>query len=531
MTISSILPTEALKKDLGALLDLDAARKLLESAAAVLRVDLELVDAGHRTLVAVSGGGKPSLEDLPAIIHVCDSLSREPLGALRVTGGSGGTGGGLRPEAMRFLEQVASALGQVAAHERDARQRHAELMTIYNTSMMLAESRDLNSVLTRTVRLVSEVIGVKGASIRLVDEERDELRFVAVHGLSQAYLSSAPLRLSRAAIDLAAMKNGHEQVLDLRGDQRVQFPDVLAAEGIVSVLSVPMRYKGQAIGVLRAYTGEPRHFSEDEIELIAAVASQSAAAIVNTRLAEESAEAQALEKQVLVAADVQQRMIPPHPPQSNTLQFASAYTPCFELAGDLCDFMVLGDERIGVVIADVAGKGVPASLIMATVRAYIRAASERGDTLVHTLAGLNAMLCRDNRPGEFVSLFYGIFDGRARTLDYVLAGHAPPMLLRGGEVSVASGGDAVLGVIPDAVYESRRLALQQSDALLLYTDGLDEARNFKEELYGQERVRQSFAQPAPSAEMIVQNVIWDMHRFVGLQRRTDDVTVIAVRVL
>ena len=521
--------TEPAAENLAELLDLSETRDLLESLAAVLRVDLELLDLSERPLVAVhpplrDGGSWP--QEAGVLVAIRSQRGGAALGWLRL-----GSPPPDAAEALTMVERLADLLGRTAAHEREARQRQAELTTIYNTSMMLAEARDLNSVLTRTVRLVSDVMGVKGASIRLIDEDRDELRFVAVHGLSQAYLTSAPLRLSRAAIDLAAIRNGHEQVLDLRGDQRVQFPDVLEAEGIISVLSVPMRYRGQVIGVLRAYTGEPRRFSEDEIDLIGAVASQAAAAIVNARLAEESAQADALEKQVIVAADVQQRMIPPFPPKCRSLEFASAYTPCYELAGDLCDFIVLPEERIGVVIADVAGKGVPASLIMATARAYLRASSEYLDDLPRTLEGLNAMLYRDNRPGEFVSMFYGIFDGGRKTLDYVLAGHAPPLLKRGGEVRQLEGGDAVLGVIPDATYGKRRLDLQEEDSLLLYTDGLDEARNFKDELYGQERVRQSFGQPAPSAEMIVQNVIWDMHRFVGLQRRTDDVTVIAVRVL
>src|SRR5690606_17170282 len=182
--------------------------------------------------------------------------------------------------------------------------------------------------------------------------------------------------------------------------------------------------------------------------------------------------------------------------------------PCYDLAGDLFDFIELPGGRVGVVIADVAGKGVPASLIMATVRAYLRASTEHISELPEMIQRLNVMLCRDNRPGEFVSLFYGVIDPAARTMDYVLAGHLPPMLLRDGDVSVLAGsGDTVLGVIPDAGFTSRRLEMRPGDRLLLYTDGLDEARNFSDELYGKERVRQSFLQPAESAEMIVQNVI------------------------
>ncbi len=534
MTILSA-PTEVQAEDLASLLDLEQTREVLESLSAVASVRLTLQDARGTPLLRVPAdevraGWRPALGGLlggadgsPHVLPIVDPISGEQFGRLRVA-----PVGTRRVDAMRLVRLITASIGQIAAHERDARQRMAELTTIYNTSMMLAEARDLRDVLKRTVRLVADVMGVKAASIRLIDEERDELRFVAVHGLSSAYMTGAPLRLSKAAIDQAAIQRGYEQVRDLRGDARVQFPDLLASEGIVSLLSVPMRYQGQAIGVLRAYTGEPRHFSMADVGLMRAVASQTAAAIVNARLAEESREAEALERQVLVAADVQQRMIPPHAPSRPELDVASAYLPCYDLAGDLFDFIELPGGRVGVVIADVAGKGVPASLIMATVRAYLRASAEHISEMPEMIQRLNGMLCRDNRPGEFVSLFYGVIDPAARTMDYILAGHLPPMLLRDGEVSVLAGsGDTVLGVIPDTGFTSRRLEMRPGDRLLLYTDGLDEARNFRDELYGKERVSQSFVQPAESAEMIVQNVVWDMRRFVGLQRRTDDVTVIA----
>src|SRR5688572_10914230 len=208
MTTTLPIQTEAPQAELAELLDLAETRGLLKGLSAVLGAELELLDTAGKTVISagVAAGGGPWEE-----ISIPEGDGRE-LGLLRVRPGKEREGG---PE---LLARIAAVLGRLASHRREMRHRQAELTTIYSASMMLAEARDLNSVLTRTVRLVSEVMGVKGASIRLIDEDRDELRFVAVHGLSQAYLSSAPLRLSRAAIDLAAIRNGHEQVLDLRGD-------------------------------------------------------------------------------------------------------------------------------------------------------------------------------------------------------------------------------------------------------------------------------------------------------------------------
>ena len=516
-------------EDLRELLDLARIQQVLQSLAEVATADLVLEGVEGVELVrAAAAPGRAAVKATgqASRLPVTDPTTGELFGHLTVIPRAA-----RRIDALRLIRLVVGFLGQIIAHEREARQRLAELTAVYNTSMMLAEARDLGNLLSRTVRLVADVMGVKGASIRLIDEPRDELRIAAAFGLSEAYVKKGALRLSRAGIDHAALTKGHEQVLDLRQDDRVQFPELLETERLVSMLSVPMRYKAQAVGVLRAYTDRPHRFGNAEVGLMRAVASQAAAAIVNTRLAEETAEAEALERQVLLAADVQQRMVPIAAPRCRHLEFASAYIPCFELAGDLFDFIPLGPDTVGVVIADVVGKGVPASLIMATVRAYLRATSEHLDDPAEAVRRLNVMLCRDNRPGEFVSLFYGVFDGAARTLDYVLAGHVPPLLQRGGRIEQVATGDMVLGVVPDAPFTARRLELRPDDRLLLYTDGLDEARNFHEELYGHARVKRSLAQPADDAEMMVQNVVWDMRRFVGLRRKTDDVTVIAVRVL
>src|SRR5262249_25156664 len=149
-----------------------------------------------------------------------------------------------------------------------------------------------------------------------------------------------------------------------------------------------------------------------------AVAAQAAAAIENARLATEAAEAEALEKQVVMARDVQQRMMPHAPPSISGYDFASIYVPCFELGGDFYDFIPRPADTIGLAVADVSGKGVPASLIMASVRSALRAHVDNIYYLYDVLQRINSLLCRDNKPGEFVTLFYGVLDTRNRRLTY-----------------------------------------------------------------------------------------------------------------
>jgi sigma-B regulation protein RsbU (phosphoserine phosphatase) len=320
-------------------------------------------------------------------------------------------------------------------------------------------------------------------------------------------------------------------VANVATDSRVQYPDQAAREGIVSMLSAGMRYKGQAIGALRVYTDVQTTFSQLKIDLLKAIAAQAAAAIENARLLEETQAAEALEKQVRMAADVQRRMIPQTPPVVPGVELASVYVPCFALGGDLYDFIPLADDNVGLVIADVSGKGVPASLIMASVRAALRAQVDNVYYLDEVLRRLNVMLCRDNADSEFVTLFYGVLDARNRRLTYCNAGHPPALLLRDGKITELAADNMVLGVDPNEPYTQSILHLEANDLLLLYTDGLYDAANFKQERFGRQRIAEAFAKGGPSAEVVAQNVLWEMRRFVGLTQRTDDVTMIVAKIL
>src|SRR6185437_1720173 len=165
-----------------------------------------------------------------------------------------------------------------------------------------------------------------------------------------------------------------------------------------------------------------------------AVAAQAASAIENTRLITEAIESEALEKQVALAAEVQRRMIPATPPVVPGLELSAVYVPAYTLGGDFYDFIPLPDNNIGMVIADVSGKGVPASLIMASVRAALRAQIDNVYYLYEVIRRVNLMLCRDTRDSEFVTLFYGVYNATTRRLTYCNAGHAPPMVLRDGKI-------------------------------------------------------------------------------------------------
>lgn len=433
---------------------------------------------------------------------------------------------------IQFLFLLANAVARLCFQEFQLRQRINELTAVYHVSMLMADARDLNKVLNRTVELVTQIMDVKAASLRLIDLERDELVIKAVCNLSEKYLDKGPIRLSDSVLDRETLgPAGFSYVRNMTSDPRVRFPSEAHQEGIVSMLSVGMRYKGRPIGVLRVYTDEEQYFSQLRIDLLKAVAAQAAAAIENARLLSEALEAERLEEQVNMAADVQKRLVPQKPPEARGLDLASIYVPCYELGGDFLDFIELPDDNMGLVVADVAGKGVPASLIMASVRAALRAQVDNHYYLYEVLHRVNGMVCRDTEASEFITLFYGVLDSRNRRFTYANAGHPPALLLRDGQVSDLPGGNMVLGVDPEEQYTQQFIELRSGDALLLYTDGLPDAMNFQDEMFGTERVRSAFAAGGKSAQETAENVRWAMQRFVGLRKQTDDISLIVARLV
>jgi len=213
------------------------------------------------------------------------------------------------------------------------------------------------------------------------------------------------------------------------------------------------------------------------------------------------------------------------------LDLAARYVPCYTLGGDFYDIIPLPDDNVGLVVADVSGKGVPASLIMASVRAALRAHVDNVYYLYEVIRRVNLMLFRDTRTEEFVTLFYGVFNAKNKRLTYCNAGHPPGLLLREGKIIELGSDNMVLGVNPDEPYTQSIIDLKLGDSLLLYTDGLLDGVNFEGGRYGKQRLVDAFtATEKASAASVCDAVLWDFRKFVGMTKPTDDVTMIAATV-
>jgi sigma-B regulation protein RsbU (phosphoserine phosphatase) len=163
---------------------------------------------------------------------------------------------------------------------------------------------------------------------------------------------------------------------------------------------------------------------------------------------------------------------------------------------------------------------------MASVRAALRAQVDNVYYLYEVIRRVNIMLYRDTTASEFVTLFYGVLDARNKQFTFCNAGHPPGLIRRGEEIIELTADNMVLGIDPDEQYRQAVVQLKSGDVLLLYTDGLTDAMNFKQEIFGKQRLLDVFKQAANTAELVTEHILWEVRKYVGMAERTDDITMI-----
>ena len=215
---------------------------------------------------------------------------------------------------------------------------------IYQLTTLVAGAFSLQEVLDRLAEAAVKImVGVKACSIRLLDEEAGDLKMRSTYGLSEEYRDKGAVSKNDTVIKAAFA--GEAVVLDdVRVDGRVKYKEAAIKEGLVSQLTVAMRFRNKAIGVLRLYSPKPRQFYEDDISLARVIASQCAVAITNAKLYAEAIEGQRMAEQIRLAGVVQRRMIPDKAPSMPGLDIAATYIPCFDVGGDFYDFLQINDK-------------------------------------------------------------------------------------------------------------------------------------------------------------------------------------------
>ncbi|HKV46798.1 MAG TPA: SpoIIE family protein phosphatase [Candidatus Acidoferrales bacterium] len=307
-------------------------------------------------------------------------------------------------------------------------------------------------------------------------------------------------------------------------------------------LLLPISLNEQVLGIMSLGTKQSEEaFSKTDIRLLDSVAAQTGLALENGRLTQaiavEIAEREKQNREIEIARDVQQRLFPQEYPPVAGLDYAGACRPALGVGGDYYDFMLLSKSELGIAIGDVSGKGIPAALLMATLRAFLRGQTvERKKDLTSLIANLNRLVYESSESNRYATFFYAEFDAASRTMNYVNAGHNAPMVFRQRngvpDVLRLDTGGPVIGLMEGWEYSQGTIELQPGDVFLAYTDGISEAMNAADEEWGEERMRSAvLANQHARAQGLIEQLMSSADEFVAGAPQHDDMTLIVVRLI
>lgn len=406
------------------------------------------------------------------------------------------------------------------------------LATLYRISQTFNSSLELDDVLNL---VMDEVISITRAErgFLMLREPNGELVFKVARGLDRTTIESPEFEVSRGVVERVASERKPILTSDAQTDEWLGQRQSVRGLRLRAVLGVPLQLKGICNGVVyvdnRLQTGI---FSKEDIDLLEGIASSAAIAIENARLYQVAVEKGRLERELQVAREVQSNLIPQKTPEIAGWEFSASWQPARQVSGDFYDFIPLSQTHLGIVIADVTDKGMPAALFMADSRSIVRASVSIPTEPANAITSANRLISADSANGMFVSLFYGKLDIESGNLTYVNAGHNPPYFYQ-AETDTFSEFERTglaLGIESEAEFEERTVQLKQGDFLLLYTDGVTEATNAEQDLYGKDRLNKLLNHHRKSsANKIKAAIEGTITEFIGDISPSDDITMMIVK--
>jgi len=420
-----------------------------------------------------------------------------------------------------------------------------ELSTIDKLRMLLditkriSRSLDLQEVLNLVMDTLDSLIPYDAAGIFVIQcrdkelvpegEEPCEFKSEAVRGYDIDELQDLHLKLGEGFIGSVALSATPIISPDVRADPiYINARDKTRSEMVAPIIS-----NDEVIGVFDLESDQFNAYSEDDLEVLMMLASQVAIIIEKVMLHEQLIEKKRLEGQLEVARQVQLALLPPHDPEIAGYDISAYNFPTEEVSGDYYDWVKVFADQIAIVIADVSGKGVPAAILMAFLRASLRAASHIGYATHISMSKVNELLWESIERNQFVTAFYGILDASKGTLAYSNAGHNPALLVNAAGTSrYIDKGEQPLGMFRETRYHEYYLEFEPGDVLVLYTDGATEASSPSGEEFGRERLAQAVKEiyDRPAREMIA-SLQMAVLEWTDNKGATDDVTFFIIKAL
>lgn len=311
-------------------------------------------------------------------------------------------------------------------------------------------------------------------------------------------------------------------------------PLVSKFKKLASAVVVPMRIQNETKGVIALGDKITRiKFAKEELDFLTTLSNLSIISIENARLFEETLEKQRMEEELLIARDIQKRLLPDSCLTIPNYDIAAINISSRQVGGDYYDCIKLNDNQYAFCIADVSGKGVPAALLMSNLQASLHALLTTGLSIDEITYRINNIIYRNTSIDKFITFFLAMLDTQTRTLMSVNAGHNPPYLFhKDGSFETLTEGGLLLGMMPNMPYSVQTVQLQPGDGLLMFTDGVSEAVNASDEEFEEKRIEACILEKGSQpAEMILQTLVAAVKQFSEGLPQADDITVLVLKVL
>jgi sigma-B regulation protein RsbU (phosphoserine phosphatase) len=405
------------------------------------------------------------------------------------------------------------------------------LSTLIEVNGLISSSLDLDQILENVMTISKQVMNADASSLMLIDEKTNELVYeVALGTVGEKLKQEFRLKMGQGIAGTVAQEGKPLLLEDAYTHPKFyRGHDDATGYRTKSMITVPLKVRERITGVAQVINrldGKP--FDTDDLELFIALCSMVAIAIENAKMHRSLMEKQRLVKDMEFARTIQESFLPQKAPEVQRYRFSAHYTPALEVGGDFYDFIHLDENLTGIVIGDVSGKGVSAALYMAKMGSDMRTLAFTEQSPVEALAKLNDLLAERSRRGMFATLLYIELDSRSGKLTISNAGHLPPIIKKadGSLMTLAKAGGAPLGMLPGLKFSQETAKLERGETVILYTDGIVEAMNAKEELYGYARFEALLKKSPADPGMLKTAIIEDVNRFTGLSPQHDDMTLV-----
>lgn len=445
-----------------------------------------------------------------------------------------------------IIQQTALAVENIRLLE--TKQEDAYISTVLlQAAQATVSGSDLNDKLDSIVNIMPILVGIESSVIYLWNE--NDICFRTSHATIKNSLDENNL--------LGTLYNlGDFPMLDavLQNNRPMVFPFVettlkpedwdlaLPDEGQIDLMPLlqsrypllmgfPLSVKDEVFGVLLAHDKNTSTNRVRRFELLRGIAQQASLAIQNDMLNKEMLDRQRIEREFQLARDIQQTFLPSQKPDIPGWDMDVRWETARQVGGDFYDYFLLPDGRLAIVIADVSDKGLAASLYMTVTRTLLRATALETPSTAATLERVNDLLLVNSQNGLFVTTFYGILNLQDGVLKYTIAGHNPPLIIRAKsrEVVAFEKGGIALGAMADIHLDENQITLDPKDCLVLYTDGVTEAFNFKDQMYGEERLKQVMQSLiGESAHYVLETLEADLEIFRDNAPLSDDTTILSI---